>query len=149
MQKSIVITGSSSGIGLVAANDLLRRGYHVIAACRKPQDVERMNELGFSGVLLDLDDATSVEHAAGEILALWEAGRLGSSRKWPLRGCWVVMLPPRPASRSLSPRRPVPPAPAPGSARGRCPCAMSPCGRCPVSPERGGRWCRRWRHYAG
>ncbi|HBT55352.1 MAG TPA: short-chain dehydrogenase, partial [Erwinia persicina] len=31
MQKSIVITGSSSGIGLVAANDLLRRGYHVIA----------------------------------------------------------------------------------------------------------------------
>lgn len=70
MQKSIVITGSSSGIGLVAANDLLRRGYHIIAACRKLQDVERMNELGFSGVLLDLDDAVSVERAAGEILEL-------------------------------------------------------------------------------
>lgn len=75
MQKSIVITGSSSGIGLVAANDLLRRGYHVIATCRKPQDVDRMNELGFSGVLLDLDDATSVEQAAGEILTLCD-GRL-------------------------------------------------------------------------
>ena len=70
MQKSIVITGSSSGIGLVAANDLLRRGYHVIATCRKPQDVLRMNELGFSGVLLDLDDSASVERAATEILAL-------------------------------------------------------------------------------
>ncbi|MTD27030.1 SDR family oxidoreductase [Erwinia sorbitola] len=70
MQKSIVITGCSSGIGLVAANDLLRRGYHIIAACRKPQDVARMNELGFSGVLLDLDDAASVERAAAEILIL-------------------------------------------------------------------------------
>ncbi|MCT2388238.1 SDR family oxidoreductase [Erwinia pyrifoliae] len=70
MQKSIVITGCSSGIGLVAANDLLRRGYHVIAGCRKPQDVERMNQLGFSGVLLDLDDAASVAHAADDILTL-------------------------------------------------------------------------------
>ncbi|ROR06947.1 SDR family oxidoreductase [Erwinia sp. JUb26] len=75
MQKSIVITGSSSGIGLAAASDLLRRGYHVIAACRKPQDVERMNALGFSGVLLDLDDAESVERGAAEILTLCE-GRL-------------------------------------------------------------------------
>ncbi|CCG86476.1 SDR family oxidoreductase [Erwinia piriflorinigrans] len=75
MQKSIVITGSSSGIGLVAANDLLRRGYHVIATCRKPQDVERMTQLGFSGVLLDLDDAASVARAADEIIALCD-GRL-------------------------------------------------------------------------
>jgi len=75
MQKTIVITGNSSGIGLVAANDLLRRGYHVIAACRKPQDVERMNTLGFSGVLLDLDDAESVQRGAAEILTLCE-GRL-------------------------------------------------------------------------
>ncbi|WP_168404369.1 SDR family oxidoreductase [Erwinia amylovora] len=77
MQKSIVITGCSSGIGLVAANDLLRRGYHVIAACRKPQDVERMNQLGFSGVLLELDDAASVAHAADEIIALCEGCLFG------------------------------------------------------------------------
>ncbi|WP_168394310.1 SDR family oxidoreductase [Erwinia amylovora] len=77
MQKSIVITGCSSGIGLVAANDLLRRGYHVIATCRKPQDVERMNQLGFSGVLLDLDDAASVAHAADEIIALCEGCLFG------------------------------------------------------------------------
>lgn len=72
-----MITGCSSGIGLVAANDLLRRGYHVIAACRKPQDVERMNQLGFSGVLLDLDDAASVAHAADEIIALCEGCLFG------------------------------------------------------------------------
>ncbi|WP_168386218.1 SDR family oxidoreductase [Erwinia amylovora] len=77
MQKSIVITGCSSGIGLVAANDLLRRGYHVIATCRKPQDVERMNQLGFSGVLLDLDNAASVAHAADEIIALCEGCLFG------------------------------------------------------------------------
>lgn len=75
MQKFVVITGSSSGIGLAAANDLLRRGYHVIAACRKPQDVERMAELGFSGVQLDLDDEQSVARAAAEILTLCD-GRL-------------------------------------------------------------------------
>ncbi|CCP06445.1 putative oxidoreductase [Erwinia amylovora MR1] len=72
-----MITGCSSGIGLVAANDLLRRGYHVIATCRKPQDVERMNQLGFSGVLLDLDNAASVAHAADEIIALCEGCLFG------------------------------------------------------------------------
>ncbi len=70
MQKNIVITGCSSGIGLVAASDLLQRGYRVIATCRKPADVTRMDSLGFSGVMLDLDDAGSVTRAASEILAL-------------------------------------------------------------------------------
>ncbi|MDI9228040.1 SDR family NAD(P)-dependent oxidoreductase, partial [Serratia bockelmannii] len=46
MQKTILITGCSSGIGLVAANDLLLRGYRVIAACRRPNDVAHMEERG-------------------------------------------------------------------------------------------------------
>ena len=70
MQKIIVITGCSSGIGLVAANDLLRRGYRIFAACRKPEDVQRMNDLGFTGIELDLNDSQSVERAAAEILIL-------------------------------------------------------------------------------
>ncbi|WP_414147298.1 SDR family oxidoreductase [Erwinia sp. BNK-24-b] len=70
MQKKVVITGCSSGIGLVAANDLLRRGYHVFAACRKPQDVQRMNDLGFTGIELDLDSSESVVRAAEQILEL-------------------------------------------------------------------------------
>lgn len=70
MQKIIVITGCSSGIGLVAANDLLRRGYQILAACRKPEDVLRMNDLGFTGIELDLNSSESVERAAAEIIAL-------------------------------------------------------------------------------
>ncbi|WP_343463817.1 SDR family oxidoreductase [Pantoea sp.] len=75
MQKNIVITGCSSGIGLAAANDLLARGYRVLAACRRPEDVARMDALGFSGVQLDLDDPASVDAAADRILALCK-GRL-------------------------------------------------------------------------
>lgn len=75
MQKTILITGCSSGIGAVAAMDLLQRGYRVIAACRKADDVKRMNELGYEGVQLDLDDPDSVEQAAQQVMALCD-GRL-------------------------------------------------------------------------
>lgn len=70
MQKSVLITGCSSGIGLAAAMDLQARGYHVLAACRKPDDVARMQYQGFSGILLDLDDAESVSRAAEQVIAL-------------------------------------------------------------------------------
>ncbi|MEG9523921.1 MAG: SDR family NAD(P)-dependent oxidoreductase, partial [Pantoea piersonii] len=70
MQKTVVITGCSSGIGRVAAQDLQARGYRVIAACRKPEDVTQMRALGFIAVVLDLDDAQSIDRAADEILAL-------------------------------------------------------------------------------
>ncbi|MGG7248905.1 SDR family NAD(P)-dependent oxidoreductase, partial [Escherichia coli] len=43
MQKSVLITGCSSGIGLESALELKRQGFHVLAGCRKPHDVERMN----------------------------------------------------------------------------------------------------------
>jgi len=75
MQKNIVITGCSSGIGLAAANDLLARGYRVLAACRRAEDVARMEALGFCGVQLDLDDPASVDAAADRMLALCD-GRL-------------------------------------------------------------------------
>ena len=70
MQKSVLITGCSSGIGLACAEDLKRQGYRVLAACRKPEDVERMNQSGFTGVLLDLDSPESVKTAAAYVIEL-------------------------------------------------------------------------------
>ncbi|WP_075180527.1 SDR family oxidoreductase [Pantoea sp. 1.19] len=75
MQKCVFITGCSSGIGLVAAQDLQQRGYRVLAGCRKPDDVARMNDQGYTGVLLDMDDADSVAAAAERVLTLCD-GRL-------------------------------------------------------------------------
>ncbi|AKA39534.1 SDR family oxidoreductase [Yersinia ruckeri] len=75
MQKAVLITGCSSGIGLVAAQDLRNRGYRVLAACRKPQDVENMAQLGLEGIELDLDDSASVERAAAQVIAMTH-GRL-------------------------------------------------------------------------
>ena len=59
MQKSVLITGCSSGIGLESALELKRQGFQVLAACRKPDDVERLNGMGFTSVLLDLDSPDS------------------------------------------------------------------------------------------
>jgi len=70
MQKTVVITGCSSGIGLVAATDLRQRGYRVLATCRKPADVARLTGEGFEALALDLDDEASVDAAADRILAL-------------------------------------------------------------------------------
>lgn len=70
MQKTLLITGCSSGIGLIAAQDLQRRGYRVLAACRQAADAERMAQFGLEGVTLDLDDAQSVEQAAARVIEL-------------------------------------------------------------------------------
>lgn len=61
MGRSILITGTSSGIGLDAARGLRARGWHVIAACRKDDDLEARRAEGFDVVRIDHGDADSVE----------------------------------------------------------------------------------------
>lgn len=70
MQKSILITGCSSGIGLACASELQRRGYQVLATCRKDEDVQRLQQQGFCALRLDLDDAASVQQVAAQVLHL-------------------------------------------------------------------------------
>lgn len=72
MQKAILITGCSSGIGLVIATDLKQRGYRVIATCRKAQDIATLREKGFEVVRLDLDDSESIQQAAADVLSMTE-----------------------------------------------------------------------------
>lgn len=70
--RTIFITGCSSGIGLISAIALKKRGYRVIASCRKVEDQKKLVEQGFETVLLDLDDPDSVTQAAQEVLTLSE-----------------------------------------------------------------------------
>lgn len=67
-EKSVLVTGCSSGIGHCLARGLRERGFRVFATARKPADVERLAGEGFEALPLDLDDSASIAAAVGEIL---------------------------------------------------------------------------------
>ncbi|WP_270726129.1 SDR family NAD(P)-dependent oxidoreductase [Shimia sp. Alg240-R146] len=68
-KKTILITGCSTGIGLVAARDLRQRGWHVIASCRKQRDCDRLRAEGFLSPRLDYRDTDSITAAVAEVIA--------------------------------------------------------------------------------
>lgn len=67
-QRSILITGCSSGIGYAAAHGMRARGWRVFAACRKPEDCARLAEEGFDAPLLDYTNADSIITALAQVL---------------------------------------------------------------------------------
>lgn len=67
-QQNILITGSSSGIGLKTAEGLRERGYRVFASARKDEDVKRLKAMGFESLQLDLDDSNSIQTAVEKVL---------------------------------------------------------------------------------
>lgn len=69
MQKTILISGCSSGIGHVTAHGLKRRGWRVFASCRKERDVERLRAEGLEALRLDVADDASIHAAVAEVLA--------------------------------------------------------------------------------
>jgi len=73
--RTILITGCSSGIGLCCAHGLGAHGWRVFATARKPADVERLAAEGLESLPLDLADPASLNAAVDEILAR-SGGRL-------------------------------------------------------------------------
>ncbi len=67
-ERSILITGCSSGIGYDAALGLRERGWRVFASCRKEADCARLRGEGFESPRLDYADEESIEAALGEVL---------------------------------------------------------------------------------
>jgi NAD(P)-dependent dehydrogenase (short-subunit alcohol dehydrogenase family) len=68
-QRSVLITGCSSGIGLDAARGLKARGWRVFATCRQEADCERLRAEGLESFRLDYADEDSIAAAVAETLA--------------------------------------------------------------------------------
>lgn len=75
MQKSILITGCSSGIGYDAAHGLARAGWRVLATCRREEDCARLRGEGLESFALDYASEASVAEGAQQALEM-TGGRL-------------------------------------------------------------------------
>lgn len=76
-EKSILVTGCSSGIGEAAALTLHGRGWRVFATARKTADLERLAQAGVEAVPLDYTDADSIASCARRVLEATD-GRIGA-----------------------------------------------------------------------
>jgi short-subunit dehydrogenase len=86
-QRSVLITGCSSGIGRHVARELKTRGYRVFATARKQMDVEDLISEGLESVQLDIACSTSIQNAfetimrktGGKLYALFNNAAFGLS----------------------------------------------------------------------
>lgn len=67
-QKSILITGSSSGIGYCCAKGMRDAGWRVFASCRKEADCARLREEGFESPLIDYSKPETIQSGLAEVL---------------------------------------------------------------------------------
>lgn len=69
-QRSVLITGCSSGIGLASAQAMKDRGWRVFATARRPDDLARLkDEHGVESLYLDYTEPDSIAAAADHVLA--------------------------------------------------------------------------------
>ena len=75
--RSVLITGCSSGIGRACAELLREKGWRVFPTARKPADLDALRADGFDPILLDLTSSDSIRVAAQEVLKK-SGGSLGA-----------------------------------------------------------------------
>lgn len=68
-EKSILITGCSSGIGAYCARALAKNGWQVFATARKAEDIDQLRSEGIRTFFLDYCDTQSIHQCAEEVLA--------------------------------------------------------------------------------
>ena len=69
-ERSVLITGCSSGIGLASARAMKDRGWRVFATARRPDDLARLkDEHGVESLYLDYTEPDSIAAAADHVLA--------------------------------------------------------------------------------
>ncbi|MCB1476572.1 MAG: SDR family NAD(P)-dependent oxidoreductase [Rhodobiaceae bacterium] len=68
VNRTILITGASSGIGLASARTMKERGWRVFATARKPEDLAMLEGMGIEAVYLDYAEPLSIETCAKEVL---------------------------------------------------------------------------------
>jgi len=66
--RTLLITGCSSGIGYHAAHAMAARGWRVFATCRKEADCARLRGEGLESLRLDYEDAQSIGSAVADVL---------------------------------------------------------------------------------
>jgi short-subunit dehydrogenase len=84
MRKVILITGASSGMGKVTAEELIKDGHTVYCAARSVEKMKDLEQLGGKIIKMDVSDETSLEpginqiiSAEGRIDVLWNNAGFG------------------------------------------------------------------------
>ena len=74
MQKTVLITGCSSGIGTALAREFGKRGHRVYATARRAESLAALEAEGIRGLALDVNDDSSIARALDTVSR--EAGHL-------------------------------------------------------------------------
>ena len=76
-QRSVLITGCSTGIGFCLAKGLSEAGFHIIASCRDPKDETKIKALGVDVINLDLANSLSIRNAVKQTMDLSQGSIYG------------------------------------------------------------------------
>ena len=67
VSRSVLITGCSSGIGLASAQMLKARGWVVYPTARKAEDLQKLSELGFDAIEMDVASSDSIQAGLAQV----------------------------------------------------------------------------------